>query len=57
VKLLTPPEISKIKFTWRRLRGGYDHTEVDDFMDQVTETLELLYAKIAELRGLQRKAE
>ena len=40
--LLTPSEIREHTFTTVRFKEGYDVDEVDDFLDQVTETVEAL---------------
>ena len=40
--LLTPKDIREHTFQIVRFKGGYDVDEVDDFLDQVTETIEAL---------------
>ena len=40
--LLTPKDIREHTFRTVRLKEGYDVDEVDDFLDQVTETVEAL---------------
>ena len=40
--LLTPKDIREHTFQTVRFKEGYDVDEVDDFLDQVTETVEAL---------------
>ena len=40
--LLTPKDIREHTFQIVRFKGGYDVDEVDEFLDQVTETIEAL---------------
>lgn len=47
--MLTPGDVRTSVFTVRRLRGGYDVDEVDDFLDEVERTIGLLAARVLEL--------
>ena len=42
LSLLTPKDIREHTFQTVRFKEGYDVDEVDDFLDQVTETVEAL---------------
>ena len=43
--LLTPKDIREHTFQTVRFKEGYDVDEVDDFLDQVTETVEALASR------------
>lgn len=49
--LLTPKDIRKHTFQTVRFKEGYDVDEVDDFLDQVTETIEALGKQAVEGAG------
>ena len=40
-KILTPEDVRTKTFHTRHLREGYDVNEVDDFLDQITHTLDV----------------
>lgn len=48
--LLTTEDILKKKFTPTKFRQGYSQDEVDDFLDEVVETIEALQKEIDYLK-------
>lgn len=49
--LLTADDVLNKKFQPTKFREGYDQDEVDDFLDEVVNTLRVVYAENAELKA------
>ena len=54
-KLLTPVDVKTETFTTRRFREGYDTDEVDEFLDQVADTITRLAGEIKALQHDNQK--
>ena len=48
---VTVADVEHAVFTVRWLRAGYDETEVDDFLDEVADTLAVHERNVAEVRA------
>lgn len=55
MKWVTPKDIAAVVFTSRRARRGYDETEVDNFLDAVSESLRDMLDYIGELEAERRE--
>lgn len=54
-KMLTPIDVQTKTFTTHRFREGYDTDEVDEFLDQVTDTITRLGGEIKALQHDNQK--
>ena len=52
MRLLTPNEIRTCEIGTHRLREGYDTNEVDEILDSVADTMDVLAAEIFRLRSV-----
>ncbi|MDO8120904.1 DivIVA domain-containing protein [Isoptericola sp. b490] len=55
--LLTADDVLNKKFQATKFREGYDQDEVDDFLDEVVNTLRAVYAENDDLKGKLAAAE
>jgi DivIVA domain-containing protein len=51
VMSLTPEDVQQKRFSAVRFKEGYDEVEVDAFLDEVTNELRRLNARVAELEA------
>lgn len=49
--LLTPEDVRKKEFTFHYLKGGYDQDEVDEFLEEIEETIAALAAIVTDPRN------
>ena len=52
MRLLTPNDVRTCEISTHRLREGYDTNEVDEILDSVADTMNVLAAEIFRLRSV-----